>query len=119
MEKARQKLLRLDQRTLSSEQQPEEPAPIVAAESPHVEPPPRIPETADVVIMGKMHLGASQLRHLYPHIIMNRITQKWRLSAFGNIRIRNFSTCCINFGFLLLVYMIPGRRQIIEGIHNK
>jgi hypothetical protein len=45
----------MDQRTLSSEQQSEGPAPIVAAESPHVETPPRVPETADVVIMGEMH----------------------------------------------------------------
>jgi hypothetical protein len=55
VEKARKKFLKMDYRTFSSEQQSEELAQIVAAESPHVAPPPRIPETADVVIMGKLH----------------------------------------------------------------
>jgi hypothetical protein len=55
VEKASKKILRMDHRALSSEQQSEEPAPIVAAEAPHVEPPPQVPESADVVIMGKTH----------------------------------------------------------------
>lgn len=40
---------------MSSEQQSEETAPIIAAEAPHVEPPSQVPESADVVIMGKTH----------------------------------------------------------------
>jgi hypothetical protein len=55
VEKASKKIPRMDHRTLSSEQQSEEPAPIVVAEAPHVEPPPKVPESADVVIMGKTH----------------------------------------------------------------
>jgi hypothetical protein len=47
----------MDHRALSSGQQSEEPAPIVAAEAPHVDPPPHVPESADVVIMGKKHSG--------------------------------------------------------------
>jgi hypothetical protein len=55
MEKASKKILRMDHRALSSEQQSEEPAPIIAAEAPHVETPPQVPESAEVVIVGKTH----------------------------------------------------------------
>jgi hypothetical protein len=53
VQKASKKILKLNHRTLSSEQQSGEPAPIIVAEAPHVEPPPQVPESADVVIMGK------------------------------------------------------------------
>jgi hypothetical protein len=55
VEKVSKQILRMDHCASSSEQQSEEPAPIVAAEAPHVEPPPQVPESADVVIMGKTH----------------------------------------------------------------
>lgn len=55
MEKASKNIHRMDHRALSSEQQSEETAPIIAAEAPHVEPPSQVPESADVVIMGKAH----------------------------------------------------------------
>jgi hypothetical protein len=53
MEKTANKFLKVEQRALSSEQQSKEPAPIVAAEAPTAEPPSRVPESADVVIIGE------------------------------------------------------------------
>lgn len=49
---------------MSSEQQSEEPAPIVAAEAPSAEPPPRVPESADVVIIGQKEQSFQGLIHL-------------------------------------------------------
>jgi hypothetical protein len=43
----------MEQRAVSSQHQSEEPTLIVAAEAPTAEPPPRVPESADVVIIGE------------------------------------------------------------------
>jgi hypothetical protein len=53
VEKTANKFLNMEQRAMSSDQQSEKPAPIVAAETPSGDPPPTVPESADVVIIGE------------------------------------------------------------------
>jgi hypothetical protein len=55
MEKTSNKFWNVEQHALSSEQSSEEPALIIAAEAPNIQPPPRVPESADVVIIGEKH----------------------------------------------------------------
>lgn len=81
IEKTNNRIQRLDQRPFASEQNSEQAAPIVAAESLHVEPPPSVPESADVVIIGGGTAGCHTLYQLVKRGVKAVLLERAKLSS--------------------------------------